>query len=133
MADSKLSALPSAGANSDADLYYVDQTSTSLKITRSAALAYSVTSQTAATLSPTSNAGNAVILCDCTNNSITVTLPTAVGAVARFTIKKTDNTANTLTIATTSAQTIDGASTQVIGAQYTSIDLISNSSNWSIS
>lgn len=132
MADSKLSALTSAGANSDADLYYVDQSSTSLKITRSAMLAYAVTNQTSATLSPSSNAGNPVILCDCTSNNITVTLPTAVGALARFTIKKTDSTANTVTIATSSAQTIDDASTQVIGRQYTSVDLISNNANWSI-
>lgn len=132
MADSKLSALTTAGANSDTDLYYVDQSSTSLKITRSAMLANKITSQSSATLSPTDNAGKTVILCDCTNNSITITLPTAVSAVNIFTIKKTDSSANTITVATTSAQTIDGASTQIIGAQYTSIDLISNNANWFI-
>lgn len=63
----------------------------------------------------------------------TVTLPTAIGIEGRiFTIKKVDATGNGVTVATTSSQTIDGATTQVITTQYTSMTVISDGVNWSI-
>lgn len=74
-----------------------------------------------------------VVLADASAASLTVTLPTAVGIAGKvFTIKRTSSGANTVTIATTSSQTIDGASTVVITAQWTSIDVISDNANWLI-
>lgn len=58
--------------------------------------------------------------------SLTLTLPTAVGNTNIYTVK---NSSGTTTIATTSSQTIDGASTyQLITPQ--SVTLVSNGSNW---
>ncbi|MHB8362815.1 MAG: hypothetical protein ACYDBX_04320 [Patescibacteria group bacterium] len=72
---------------------------------------------------------------DCAGGSggITVTLPTAVGyAGLTFVITKTDSGVGNVTIATTSSQTINGATTYVISMQYVSITLHSDGSNWII-
>jgi len=72
---------------------------------------------------------------DCTGGSsgITVTLPTAVGNRGlTFIVTKTDSGAGYVTIATTSSQTINGATTYAISLQYVSITLHSNGSNWII-
>lgn len=61
----------------------------------------------------------------------TVTLPTAVGITGKVYTVKMDGSSN-VTIATTSAQTIDGGSTALLNQQYTSLDLISNGTNWEI-
>jgi hypothetical protein len=60
-----------------------------------------------------------VFLSDATAAARTVTLPNAVnvGAGKEYIVKKKDASANTVTVATTSAQTIDGASTVVLAAQ----------------
>lgn len=64
---------------------------------------------------------------------ITITLPTAVDCKGKiYTIKKVDGGAGALTVATTSAQTIDGATTAVINNQYESIDVVSDNANWNI-
>lgn len=68
-----------------------------------------------------------VYLC---SNTITITLPTAVGNSNRYTIKNVGN--GVITIATTSSQTIDGALTAVIHFANNSVDLISTGSNWKI-
>lgn len=62
--------------------------------------------------------------------TITITLPTAVGNTNRYTIKNMGT--GVITIATTSAQTIDGSSTAVMTIQYQSLDLVSNNSNWGV-
>jgi len=64
------------------------------------------------------------------SGTTTVTLPTAVGNTNRYTIHNTG--ANTVTVATTSSQTINGVTTQTLVSQYESIDVISNNSNWFI-
>jgi len=71
---------------------------------------------------------------DASSGSFTVTLPDAVGDSGRvYTITRVDQTlANAVTIATTSAQTIDGASTRKLATQYESYAVISNGSNWII-
>lgn len=65
------------------------------------------------------------------SGTTTLTLPTAVGNTNRYTVKRTDATLTT-TIATTSAQTIDGGAGYTLTSQYESIDLISDGSNWLI-
>lgn len=74
-----------------------------------------------------------VILADASGTALTVTLPTAVGATGKlYRVKRLNSGVNAVTIATTSSQTIDGATTQILNLQYTSVDLISDGSNWSI-
>lgn len=64
------------------------------------------------------------------------TLPTAVGVTGQAYVIKDESGSvsgtNTLTIATTSSQTIDGATTAVITVPYTSLTVYSNGSNWGI-
>lgn len=78
-------------------------------------------------------AADDIILCDATSAGFTVTLLTAVGRAGKFyNIKKTDATANIVTIATTSSQTIDGASTFSIRAPKQSVTFVSDGANWQI-
>jgi len=64
---------------------------------------------------------------NCTS-TFTLTLPTAVGNTNRYTIKNSGT--GTITVNTTSSQTIDGSLTAVMSTQYSSIDVISNGTNW---
>ena len=65
--------------------------------------------------------------------AFTLTLPTAVNASGQiYTLKKTDSSANVVTIATTSAQTIDGQSSYSLAYQYQGVIVQSNNSNWVI-
>jgi len=64
------------------------------------------------------------------SGTTTLTLPTAVSNTNKYTVKNTGS--NTVTIATTSAQTIDGSSTASLPVPNTSLDLISDGSNWRI-
>lgn len=74
-----------------------------------------------------------VIAADATSASFAVTLPTAVGITGKiYTIKKIDSSVNTVTVATTSAQTIDGAASEVLSYQYDGITVQSNGANWFI-
>ena len=59
----------------------------------------------------------------------TMTLPTAVSNTNRYTVKNNHSAA--ITVDTTSAQTIDGTTTISINPQ-SSVDIISNNSNWFI-
>ena len=76
---------------------------------------------------------NSSIYANANAASFTVTLPDASGYKGKkFIIKKTDSSANTVTIATTNSQTIDGASTQVLTGQYGILTVQSDGSNWNI-
>ena len=60
-----------------------------------------------------------------------ITLPTAVGNTNRYTIIRTGS--SIVPIATTASQTINGATAPLnLITQYTSVDLMSNGSNWFI-
>ena len=76
---------------------------------------------------------DSTILADATSAAFQVTLPTAVGVYTNiiFTIKRT-NATNNVTVGTTSSQTIDGAATKTLGAQYAWITVQSNGANWFI-
>jgi hypothetical protein len=68
---------------------------------------------------------------ECTANTFTVTLPTAVGVAGKlFNIKNSGT--GVVTVATTSSQTIDGGLTAVLSTQYESITIQSTGSNWII-
>lgn len=72
-----------------------------------------------------------IILADATAGAITVTLPdaTANKNLAIY-VKKTDSGGNAVTVATSLSQTIDGASTVSLAAQYATTTLVSDGANW---
>lgn len=83
----------------------------------------------------TAGAGDNVMLVSAASGSVTITLPDSVGAAGRsFVVKRTDSTtANTITVATTSSQTIDGASTYgKVWAQHAWVQVVSDGTNWRI-
>ncbi len=77
---------------------------------------------------------DATVVFNTASSALTATLPTAVGrAGRRFVVKKLGGaTANPLTIATTSSQTIDGATTEIISVAGGFRELISDGANWHI-
>ena len=71
------------------------------------------------------------ILVDASGANRTITLPTAASAKWRkYIIKKIDASANTVTIDADAAETIDGALTQVLAAQYDFIEIQSDGTQW---
>jgi hypothetical protein len=73
-----------------------------------------------------------MILADATAASLTVTLPTAVGRSGKgFRVKRISTNSNTVTVATTSSQTIDGDSTLDLAA-LTAVELVSDGANWRV-
>ena len=69
---------------------------------------------------------NHVIRCDASAGAIILTLP-AIAAGNRgiwYRVKKIDATANTVTIARTGADTIDGAVSKILASQYDTVDVI---------
>jgi hypothetical protein len=91
--------------------------------------AFSWSTKTANYTITTSDSGIAV---DASGGNITITLPTAVGATQFYAIKRIDASANTVTIATTGGQSIDGFSTIPLVAQDQSVVLASTNANWLI-
>lgn len=72
-----------------------------------------------------------VILCDGTSGAFTVTLPTAVGVTDKvFYIKKTDSSANAITIDGSGSEEIDGLTTRSLVNQYEFIMIVSDGANW---
>ena len=67
---------------------------------------------------------------DCTANTFTTTLPTAVGRAGQVYVVKNSG-AGTITVATTSSQTIDGATTKTLAAAAV-LRVQSTNANWII-
>lgn len=74
-------------------------------------------------------AGDRFILATSGSAGVTVTLPAAVLG-ARHVVKKVDAGTGAVTVATTSAQTIDGAATKVLATQYASVEVVSDGTSW---
>lgn len=72
------------------------------------------------------------ILVDATAGAVTITLPTAAVGYAPISVKKTDGSANAVTVQRAGAATIDGATTYVLSAQYDSVQVIADGANWSV-
>lgn len=72
------------------------------------------------------------ILVDATTGPVTVTLISAAWTPNSYTVKKIDSSANVVTVATTGGQTIDGATTKTLTAQWQALKAIPArvSSNW---
>jgi len=81
------------------------------------------TSQTAGSTSGT----DYVYVCSA---GVALTLPDATSNTNLYTVKNTST--SSVLIATTSAQTIDAQSNLILATQYTSVDLISDGTNWDI-
>lgn len=61
---------------------------------------------------------------------INLTLPTASGNTNLYTVKNTSN--SSVLVSTTGGETIDAQSNVILATQYTSVDLVSDSTNWNI-
>lgn len=72
-----------------------------------------------------------LILVDATTGAVTVNLPSAASSRgAALVVKKIDASANAVTIDASGSETIDGATTQALAAQYDSLTLICDASQW---
>lgn len=72
-----------------------------------------------------------VVSVDCTGGARTITLPTAVGIGGRqYTIRKLDASGNAVTIDGDGSETINGATTKALAAQYDVATIMSNGANW---
>ncbi len=66
-------------------------------------------------------------------SATTLTLPDATTMTGRaYWIKNNSSNASTLTIATTSSQTIDGVTTWALSERYKALKVVSNGTNWDI-
>jgi hypothetical protein len=85
------------------------------------------------TASATLGADVQAALFDATSAGITATLPTAAAMSGRrLALKKIDASTNTVVIDGASAETIDGATTKTLTAQYDAVEILSNGSAWHI-
>ena len=74
-----------------------------------------------------------VILCDASSGGFTVNLPAAATSTDRvYIIKKTDSSANAVTVDGNGSETIDGATTAVLAVQNQSITISCTGSAWVI-
>lgn len=72
-----------------------------------------------------------VILGDATSGAFSVTLLTAAGrAGRRVIVKKTDASANTVTIDPAGTETIDGETTIALSQQHAGREIVSDGTNW---
>jgi hypothetical protein len=79
----------------------------------------------------TATATDFTIICDATSGAITITLPDADSSYRKiYHIKKVDGTGNTVTIDADGAEMIDDAATVVITAQYESVTIQCDGTEW---
>jgi len=75
--------------------------------------------------------GDQVLLGNTTNNNVTMVLPPASGQEERtIYFKKTDSSDNALIVDADGTETIDGELTQTLGAQYESITIVCDGTEW---
>ena len=81
----------------------------------------------------TITANDTVIIANAASNNVTVTLPTASTVTGyRYYIKRKDSSANVVTVTRSGSDVIDGASSQTLDQQYTSMTVVSDGANWYI-
>jgi hypothetical protein len=71
-----------------------------------------------------------VIKADATSGGITVALPSAAPNPVTYTVIKADATGNTVTVDPFGSQTINGSATRILSAQWETVTLRSDGSNW---
>lgn len=100
-----------------------------LWVNHSFATAYRSSTSTTITL----NNNDFTFNSDATSGNVTVNLPTAVGCKGRiYTVRKLDASVNTVTIDGNSTETINGATTVVLSAQYSFRMMQSDGANWMV-
>lgn len=100
---------------------------TTLNVTLSGGVTRSISSISGNTTGGAAALTDYIYLCTAT---LTFTLPTAVGNTNVYTVKNTGS--GTVTVNTTSSQTIDGSTSLTMPVQFTSLSFVSNNANWSI-
>lgn len=85
-------------------------------------------------LEATANASTASnLMLNCSATAIVITLPSATRFTGkRFTIKKTDSGANKAAIRAVGSETIDGAASASLTAQYQVKTILSDGTNWNV-
>jgi len=79
----------------------------------------------------TASVSDHTIICNNTSGTITISLPPAAGASGRiYVIKKISTALNDVIIDGSTTETIDGALTMTLSAQYNSIMIQTDGSNW---
>lgn len=74
-----------------------------------------------------------IILADATSAALTIALPAAAGAEGHeYVIKKIDASANAVTVDGDGAETIDGAATVALAAQYDKVRIVASNGAWYI-
>lgn len=87
----------------------------------------------AKTAAYTATVSDHVITCDATSAAFTVTLPAATGVTGIiYHIKKTDVSANAVTVDGASSEVIDDSTTISLASQYDSVTIICNGTAWFI-
>lgn len=77
--------------------------------------------------------GDYCITVDASGAARTITLPAVAASAGRmFVLKKTDASANTVTLDASGAETIDGAAAYVLTAQYEAVTVIGGISEWHV-
>ncbi|RYF66035.1 MAG: hypothetical protein EOO39_23770 [Cytophagaceae bacterium] len=85
------------------------------------------------TSSYTLTTADSFLIANAAGGALTVTLPTAVGTNGRtYTIKKSDSSANQVTILAASGQTIEGSASLTLNSQWQYSILTSDGLNWII-
>jgi ribosomal protein S4E len=81
----------------------------------------------------TLDATHGTVKVDASGGAKTITLPTAAGISGKiYRIKKSDSSANTVTIDGNASETINGATTVVISYQNSCASVQSDDTNWNI-
>jgi hypothetical protein len=91
------------------------------------------TLKTVAKTSAYTAATESVILVDATSGAVVITLPAAAGVTNRiYQVKKVDSSVNAVTVDGNDAETIDGATTQVLSTQYEAVMIVCDGAGWHI-
>ena len=82
----------------------------------------------------TANVGaSSIQLLDCSATAVVLSLPSAVGNKGKaYTFKKTDSSANKAAVRAVSSETIDGAGSASLTAQYQVKRIVSDGDNWHV-
>lgn len=79
----------------------------------------------------TATSADEILTGDAAGGAFSITLPTAAGIAGRiYTVKRLNSGANAVTVATTGGQTIDGAATVALSAQWQTLRVVSDGANW---
>lgn len=91
----------------------------------------SITSKTFADTGYTLTASDYAVLVSAAGGATTINLPAAASASGYiYVVKKTDSSANAVTVDGSGSETIDGSTTYVLANQYSAVTIQSNGTAW---